>query len=113
MGEKQGRRGFGWLIAPLLVFAAMALIGPRFAILVWWIVDSTRWEAVYDTFLWPLLGFIAAPWTTLAYTLVAPGGVRWFDWILLGIAVLADIVSLTGGARSRAYDRRRRRSRRA
>ena len=26
LGEKQGRRGFGWLVAPLVIFAAMAIM---------------------------------------------------------------------------------------
>ena len=84
-------------------FAVLVFLGPRVAILFWWIFDSDRWELAYNSFFWPLLGFIFIPWTTLMYTAVAPGGIAWFDWILLAMALFADIVSLSGQWRSRGY----------
>ena len=82
--------------------AALLLIGPRAGILVWWIVDTARWTAAFSgSFLWPLLGFVFAPWTTLAYVLVYPGGIVLFDWIILGIAVFLDLSSWFGGYRNR------------
>jgi hypothetical protein len=47
---------------------------------------------------WPLLGFLFFPWTTLMYVAVAPAGVSGFDWLWIVIAVLVDIASYTGGA---------------
>jgi hypothetical protein len=78
-------------------FAVLAFLGPRAAILVWWIIDQPRWNAAFDTFIWPLLGFIFLPWLTLAYVLVYPGGIEGFDWIWLGLALLIDLSSWLGG----------------
>lgn len=35
------------------------------------------------------------------YVLVFPGGLVWFDWLLLGLALLADIAGYAGGYRER------------
>ncbi|MFV1970855.1 MAG: hypothetical protein ACC683_07640 [Acidimicrobiia bacterium] len=78
----------------------MTLIGPRFAILVWWLIDPTRWQLAFSNFFIAFVGFILAPWTTIMYVLVFPGGVTGFDWIILGIGVLADVGSWTSGGRS-------------
>jgi hypothetical protein len=37
------------------------------------------------------------PWTLLMYLIVWPGGVVGFDWIWLGLGLLADIASYAGG----------------
>jgi len=76
---------------------SLVLLGPRAAILVWWLLNPLRWQLTFSTFIWPLLGFIFVPWTTLMYVLVAPGGIVMFDWILLALAVLADIGMYAGG----------------
>ena len=79
------------------VIAALFALGPRAAILIWWLVDQVRWNAAFDTFLIPLLGFLILPWTTLMWVLVFPGGVDGFDYIWLGIAVAFDVFSWAGG----------------
>ena len=85
------------------MFASMALIGPRFAILVWWLFDASRWEAAFSSFWITFIGFLFAPWTTLAYVLVwSPDGLRGFDWIILGLGILADIASYTSGQYGRS-----------
>jgi len=78
-------------------FTTLVLFGPRLAILIWWLLQPLRWQATFETWLWPLLGFIFVPWATLMYVLVAPGGIVGFDWIWLGIGLLADIASYGGG----------------
>lgn len=78
-------------------FTALVLFGPRLAILVWWLVNQARWTLAFDTWIWPLLGFIFAPWTTIMYMIVFPGGVTGFDWIWLGLGILADLGSYAGG----------------
>ena len=75
------------------LLATLAFFGPRAAILVWWLIDMARWEAAFSNFWIAFVGFIFAPWTTLAWALVAHNGVRGFDWIWLGLGVLADIAS--------------------
>ena len=79
------------------VIAALFALGPRAAILIWWLVDQVRWNAAFDTFLIPLLGFLILPWTTLMWVLVFPGGVDGFDYIWLGIGVAFDLFSWFGG----------------
>lgn len=74
--------------------------GPRLAIVLWWLLATNRWEAAFDTFLVPFLGFVFLPWTTLMFVIVAPGGdMAGYDWIWLGIAFLMDMVSLGSGGR--------------
>jgi hypothetical protein len=82
------------------VFALLVIAGPRAAILVWWLLDQVRWNLAFDTFLWPFLGFLLLPWTTLMYVLVFPGGVDGFDWVWLGLGLLLDVVSYAGGGYS-------------
>ena len=86
-------------------FAAVAgLIGPRFGILVWWLIDSARWDRAFDNFFVSFIGFLFLPWTTIMYVAVFPGGVTGFDWIILGIGLLADLASWTsGGFSGRKY----------
>ena len=79
-------------------FSVLFFLGPRAGILIWWLIDSRRWEIAFESFIWPLLGFIFLPWTTLMYVIVAPvGGVTGFDWVWMGLAVLADISMYAGG----------------
>ena len=39
------------------VIASLFALGPRAAILIWWLVEPVRWGATFDTFLWPFIGF--------------------------------------------------------
>jgi hypothetical protein len=82
------------------LFGSLVLVGPRFAILVWWIIDQARWKFAFDNFLVAFIGFLLAPWTTMMYVVVFRGGVTGFDWIILGIGILADVGSWMGGGRS-------------
>ncbi len=76
----------------------LVLLGPRAGILVWWLINPLRWQLTFPSFIWPLLGFLFLPWTTLMYVLVAPAGVFGLDWLWLGLAVIADIGMHAGGA---------------
>jgi hypothetical protein len=74
------------------------LAGPRFGIIVWGLINPDRWERAFDTFVWPLLGFIFLPWTTLMFVAVAPtGNPTGIDWLWLGLTFLLDLFSLGGG----------------
>jgi hypothetical protein len=79
------------------LLASLFLLGPRAAILVWWLIEPVRWNATFDTFLWPLLGFLFLPWTTLAYVAVYPAGIEGFDYLFLGIGLAFDLFSYFGG----------------
>jgi hypothetical protein len=74
------------------------LLGPRAAILIWWIWQPGRWDLAFSTWFWPILGFVFAPWTTMSYVLVAPGGVNSLDWIWIGLGIVADLAFWSGGA---------------
>jgi hypothetical protein len=72
-------------------------LGPRAGILLWWLMQPLRWEVAFNSFIWPMLGFLFLPWTTLMYVLVLPGGVTGFDWVWIGLSVLSDISMYAGG----------------
>lgn len=78
-------------------FTTLLFLGPRAAILIWWLVRPIYYRAVFHSFIWPLLGLIFLPWTTLMYLIIAPGGVFGFDWIWLVIGLIADIGAYAGG----------------
>jgi hypothetical protein len=88
----------------MCLFVILLFFGPRSALFIWWLVDMPRFDATFDSFWLPFLGFLLLPWTTLAYVLVAPGGVIGFDWFIIGLAVAIDIASLGTGGR---YQQRR------
>ena len=50
-------------------------------------------DAIFTSFIWPLLGLIFMPFATLMYVLLwVPGvGVTGWDWFWVGIAALLDI----------------------
>ena len=76
------------------LIAVLMLAGPRAGILVWWLIDQTRWERAFDSFMWAFLGFLLLPWTTLMFVLVAPNGsVVGFDWVWLGLGLLSDLAA--------------------
>ena len=81
----------------------LALLGPRIFAPIWWLLQPARWEAAFRNFagdlwwIWAVLGIIFLPWTTIMYVLVAPEGVVGWEWVLLGVTVVADIVSYGGG----------------
>jgi hypothetical protein len=80
------------------LFTSLVLFGPRLGILIWWLLDPVRWNLAFQSFLWPLLGFLFLPWTTIMYVSVGINGLSWFDWIWLAIALLVDLGSYGGGA---------------
>lgn len=76
----------------------LAFFGPRLAILVWWLLDMTRWELAFSNFIWAFLGWLFAPWTTMAWVLVwSPSGLTGFDWVILALAIFLDISSYSSG----------------
>lgn len=83
------------------IVAIGALIGPRVAIVAWWLLDPARWALVFSSVLWPILGLVLLPWTTLVYVWLAPGGIDTLGLIFLVLAVIADLSSYGGGYRSR------------
>jgi hypothetical protein len=78
-------------------FTALVFVGPRAAVLVWWLVQPARWSAaIGEHFFVAFMGFLFLPWTLLGWVTVAPGGVDGFDYVILGLAFFIDILSYSG-----------------
>jgi hypothetical protein len=75
------------------LFALLAGLFPRLAVLIYWIARPERVDAAFNTFIWPLLGIIFLPFTTLIYLLLyTPGrGVTGWDWFWIALAVVLDV----------------------
>jgi hypothetical protein len=80
---------------------ALVFFGPRLAVLVWWLFQPARISMAFQGWLVPLLLLIFLPWTLLMYLIVAPGGVVGFDWIIVGLGLLADIASYSSSYHTR------------
>ena len=75
---------------------ALLFVGPRLAILVWYLFTPAYVNSAFDSFIWGFLGFLFLPWTTLMYIAIYPGGIIGFDWILLGLGIFADMAHYFG-----------------
>ena len=72
----------------------LGVLGPRFALAFWWIFGN-KVDVAFDSWVWPLLGLIFLPWTTLAYVIAwQPGGIsgNW-DVLLIVIGVALDVLT--------------------
>ncbi|HZH16366.1 MAG TPA: hypothetical protein VE057_18590 [Archangium sp.] len=86
-----------------VLLALFALAVPRLVMLVLWFF--TGWfRGMFDTLLWPILGFIFLPTTLLWYSAVQ----QWFDgqwtlWPIVGLVVslMMDVWSKHGRGRGR------------
>jgi hypothetical protein len=80
--------------------ALLGIIGPRAAILFWWLTDPARWALTFsNSALLPALGFLFLPWTTIMYVLFwATGGLSLIGWLFVGLGLLADLGTYGGGA---------------
>ena len=78
------------------VFTILLFFGPRLGILVWWLLNPRYVGGAFTSWILGILGWIFLPWTTLMYIIIYPGGVVGFDWVWLGLALLADIASYGG-----------------
>ena len=79
-------------------------IGPRIALFIWWVFGN-KVDAAFDTWVWPLLGLIFLPWTTLAYV-VAWGpvdAVSGAGWLLVALGFAVDIASYSARAAKNRY----------
>lgn len=87
---------------------ALLLVGPRFAAIVWWLIDSTRFNAALGGFLISCLGLLFLPWTLLAYLAVwqPEVGIQGFGWFVVGLGFLIDLSAYGGGYGNRRRIRR-------
>jgi hypothetical protein len=90
-------RNSGCLTGVVAAFSRMFLI---FA----WIARPIAFDAVFGSWIWPCLGFLFLPFTTLMYVILVQGVGRidGLDYLWLGLAVLLDIASVgAAGASNR------------
>ena len=75
------------------LLAFTAALAPRLVLILAWIF-SPRWALAFNTWIWPLLGIIFLPYTTIMYVLVwTPAtGISGWDWLWIGLGVLLDIM---------------------
>lgn len=78
----------------------LIMLGPRAAVVLWWLIDPGRLLAPFGSPLWPILGIIFFPFSTLAYAIVwhPLAGLAPTDWVWLAVAFLIDIGSYIGSA---------------
>ena len=77
------------------LFALLAAFAPRIALILVWIFTNEVTKAFHGAFIWPFLGLIFLPFTTLIYSLVYVTGVGltgwgWF-WVIL--AFILDLAA--------------------
>jgi hypothetical protein len=90
----------------LAIFAGMF---PRFAVIIFWIARPNQMDAIFTSFVWPVLGIIFLPFTTLIYILlydlpftgVSHVGVTGWDWLWIGLAVFLDLSHWAASANQR------------
>jgi hypothetical protein len=75
------------------LFVLGAAFAPRLVILFAWIARPVYFDSVFDTWVFPLLGLIFMPFTTLMWLFVdaPPIGVHGFDWLWILLAVMLDL----------------------
>jgi hypothetical protein len=94
------------------LLAFVALVAPRIMLVLLWLFGGTYLGRAYQTVLWPLLGFLFMPFTTLAYAFAMNsnrGTVNGIYLALVVVAALMDLGSLGGGDAARRHRRTRRR----
>jgi hypothetical protein len=76
------------------LFILIAILSPRLGIIILWAFTNYV-DRAFDTWIWPLLGLILLPWTTLMYILVAApvGGITFWGWLMVALGLLLDITN--------------------
>ena len=87
---------------PCLV-GCIAVAFPRLACFLVWLFGNAYFTRAYDSWLLPLLGFVFLPMTTLAFafgmnSLGTPGHMEPLGWLLVLLALGADLGLYKGGA---------------
>jgi hypothetical protein len=79
---------------------------PRVAAVLYWLWRPGLWDRAFnDSWVWPLLGIVFLPVTTIIWVLVSRDGVVGFDFLWLGIGVFLDIGSNGRNASKRDWRR--------
>jgi hypothetical protein len=85
------------------IFVLIALFSPRLAVVLIWIF--TPWvDRAFGPVIWPILGVIFLPLTTLLYVILwntGGRGVTGWEWIFVVLALFGDLVGHSAAARRR------------
>jgi hypothetical protein len=88
----------GWFLA------LSSMFWPRLFIIGFWIFGSELGKA-FSSWVIPAAGFVIAPWTTVAYAFmwsVSSDKVSGAEWIVVALAVIADVITWAGVRRLRS-----------
>jgi len=82
----------------------LAVVFPRIALFFVWLFGGDYLVRAYEGWIFPLLGFLFLPLTTLAFaygmnSLGRPGEMEPLGWLLVGLAAMGDLGLMGGGAR--------------
>ncbi|HVG97682.1 MAG TPA: hypothetical protein VNK05_12330 [Chloroflexota bacterium] len=75
------------------LFAIFAVTFPRVAVVIMWVFTDWIALAFRGEWLWPLLGLVFLPFTTMMYVFVSlpVGGISFGGWLMVGLGVLVDL----------------------
>lgn len=88
------------------LIGCLALAFPRVALALVWLFGPIGYlSEPFPAVVWPILGFVFLPTTTLAFAFatnsIAPAGdVGPFGWLLVIVALLIDVGLIGGGGRA-------------
>jgi hypothetical protein len=84
----------------MCLFAILAGFFPRIAFAIYWIARPNVIQVVFNgVWIWPLLGLIFLPFTTLMYTILwSVGGLSTGDWLWVALAAVLDITHYASSA---------------
>ncbi len=79
-------------------------LGPRIALAVWWIFGN-KVDVAFDSWVWPLLGLLFLPWTTIFYVIAwsAIGGVSGAEWLFVALGAVLDVMTYSARAAKSRY----------
>ena len=81
----------------------LAFFTPRIVLFLLWVFSNNYLSRVFDTWLWPMLGFFFLPATTIGYVIAQNefGGLNGLGIVAVLIGFAVDLGLLGGGARQR------------
>lgn len=84
------------------LFLLITMLSPRLGIIILWAFTNYV-SLAFNTWIWPLLGLVFLPWTTLFYILVAApaGGITFWGWLFVALGLISDLA-----AHAQAYNSR-------
>ena len=81
------------------LFALLAGFAPRLTFIFLWLFTPMVEKAFGGAWLWPQLGVLFLPFTSLFFVFVwSPAGIAWWGWAFVLLGFLIDIGALGGSA---------------